>query len=332
MRSRILAAATVAIGLSTILVGCGEAGSSSNNGNNGSVSTDKKGCAGVAGDELVVLADDKKLQTVDNIIPAINATAATPPLIAALDKVSDALDTETLIELNRQVDVERQTSDVVAKKFVTDTKLAEGLERGSGTIVIGAANFGENQTLASIYSQVLTGAGFTTSVKAIGNRELYLTGLEKGELSVVPEYVGTLANFLNKKQNPNAADVATADLDATVKVLTSLGDKAGLKFGKPSEAADQNAFAVTKALAEKEGLKTLSDFAAKCSGKATILAGPAECPERPFCKLGLEKTYGIEFGDFASYDTGGPRTKSALKQGDATIGLVLSSDGSLSKL
>ena len=43
--------------------------------------------------------------------------------------------------------------------------------------------------------------------------------------------------------------------------LTQLGDKVGLKFGEPSEAADQNAFAVTKAFADKYGVKTLSDLA-----------------------------------------------------------------------
>ena len=39
--------------------------------------------------QLVVLADDKKLQNTDNVVPAINTKASTPQLIAALDKVSD---------------------------------------------------------------------------------------------------------------------------------------------------------------------------------------------------------------------------------------------------
>jgi len=76
-------------------------------------------------------------------------------------------------------------------------------------------------------------------------------------------------------------------------------------------------------------LKTLSDFAAKCSGKATVLGGPPECPQRPFCQPGLEKTYGITFGRFASLDAGGPQSKGALTSGTATIALVFSSDASL---
>jgi osmoprotectant transport system substrate-binding protein len=56
-----------------------------------------------------------------------------------------------------------------------------------------------------------------------------------------------------------------------------------------------------------------------------VLAGPAECPQRPFCQPGLEKTYGLSIGSFASLDAGGPQTKNALKTGTATIGLVFSS-------
>ena len=36
--------------------------------------------------------DDKKLQTVDNIIPAVNAKAASQPLLDALNKVSGGAD------------------------------------------------------------------------------------------------------------------------------------------------------------------------------------------------------------------------------------------------
>jgi len=99
--------------------------------------------------------------------------------------------------------------------------------------------------------------------------------------------------------------------------------------GKASKAADQNAFAVTKALADKYSLKTLSDFASKCSGAATVLGGPPECPQRPFCQPGLETTYNLKVGKFSSLDAGGPQTKNALTTGSISIGLVFSSDGAL---
>ena len=326
MRSRrILGLAVVAIALTGSMVACGESGSSSSTSSSSSSSAGGAGCAPVKGDELVVLQDDKHLQTVDNIIPAINAKIAQPPLVVNLDKVSAALDTDTLISLNKQVDIDRKTPENVATAFVQDKKLTDGVEKGTGKVVIGAANFSESQILANMYADVLKAGGYDTSVKTVGNRELYLPALERGELSVVPEYVGTLTEFLNK-----GAGQASSDLDKTVTVLTGLGDKVGLKFGTPSKAADQNAFAVNKKLADDKGLKTLSDFAAKCSGTATVLGGPPECVQRPFCQPGLEKTYGIKFGKFLPLDAGGPRTKTGLKNGQVTIGLVFSSDGSLS--
>ena len=82
---------------------------------------------------------------------------------------------------------------------------------------------------------------------------------------------------------------------------------------------------MTKPVADKYQLKTLSDFAAKCSGTASVLAGPAECPQRPFCQPGLQDKYGITFGSFFQADAGGPQTKTALKTGKATLGLVFSS-------
>ena len=308
--------------------GCGKAGSS---GTAAPSAVSGEGCAPLAGQQLVVLADDKKLQTVDNVVPAINVKAATPDLIAALDKVSGALDNRKLIALNKATDIDRKTAKVAADDFAKTANLTAGISKGTGgKVVIGAANFSENQTLGYLYQIVLTAAGYDATVQQIGNRELYEPALEKGEIQVVPEYVGTLTEFLNKKVNgASATPLASGDLDKTVSALQGLGDKAGLKFGKPADAADQNAFAVTKALADKYSLKTLSDFAAKCSGKATVLGGPAECPQRPFCQPGLEKTYSITFGRFASLDAGGPQSKGALTSGTATIALVFSSDASL---
>jgi osmoprotectant transport system substrate-binding protein len=335
MRRISLGVGAAGAALTLLLTGCGDAGSSGTSTSGGSSTTATSGggsadCKPVAGDQIVVLTDDKKLQTVDNIIPAIHAAAATQPLLDALNKVSDALTTEELIVLNKKVVVDRATSPNVAKEFVQAEHLTEGLSGGSGKIVIGAANFAENQTLAEIYKLVLDAAGFSASTKTLGNREVYEPALEKGEIQVVPEYAGTLTEFLNKKVNgTDAAPLASGDLDATVQALTQLGDKVGLKFGKPSPAADQNAFAVTKAFADQHGVATLSDLASECGPDTIVLGGPPECPQRPFCQPGLEKTYGLKFANFTALDAGGPLTQTALKQGKITLGLVFSSDGAL---
>lgn len=336
MRRHPLTLGAAALGLALTLTACGEEGSSGTSapepagtGNGGQATS----CEPVPGDELVVLQDDQNLQTVDNIIPVVNAEAAAEPLLEALNKVSAAMTTDELIELNRAVLVERQTSPNVAADYVETEGLAEGLSGGSGTVVVGAANFAENETLANIYAVVLDAAGYDASVQTIGAREVYEPALERGEIQVVPEYVGTLTEFLNKKQNgPDAEARASSDLEETTAALEELAGQVGLVVGEPSEAQDQNAFAVTKGFAEEYEVTSLTELAEACGGGDLLLGGPPECPERPFCQPGLESTYGIEFEEFVPLDAGGPLTKTALQQGRIDVGLVFSSDGSLSTL
>jgi osmoprotectant transport system substrate-binding protein len=283
------------------------------------------------GDVLVVLPDDLKLQTVDNIVPVVRAKKDSGPLDEALNKVSAALTTDDLVGLNKQVDLDRKSAVSVATSYVASKSLATGVSGGSGKIVIGAAGFGESQILANVYALALKAAGFDASVKPVTNREVYEPALENGQLDVFPEYVGTLTEFLNKKANgANATAKASSDLDATVAALKELATAKGLNVLIPSAAADQNAFAVTKNFADANKLTKLSDL--KSVTTKLVLGGPAECPTRPFCQVGLEKTYGLTFAGFKSLDAGGPLTKAALKSGDVQVGLVFSSDGSLGTL
>ena len=329
MRRNLLMAAGALIA-AVVLSGCGGAGSSGTEAPASSAAG--AGCAPVAGDTLVVLTDDKNLQNTDNVVPAIHAKSSSPQIIAALDKVSAALDTTKLIELNKAVDIDRKSSQAAAQEFAEANNLTAGIEKkgSGGDLTIGAANFSENATLGELYKIVLTAAGYSVKVQQIGNRELYEPALEKGEIDVVPEYAATLATFLNGKINGESAkDPSSPELETTMKNLTALGEKAGLTFGKASEAQDQNAFATTTAFSDKYGVKTLSDLGAKCSGAATVLGGPPECPQRPKCQQGLVSTYNFNAGKFNSLDAGGPLTKTGLRQGSISVGLVFSSDGAL---
>ncbi|MFH8691939.1 ABC transporter substrate-binding protein [Streptomyces anulatus] len=70
-------------------------------------------------DGLVFLEDDKKLQNADNVLPVLNAAdAGAPEIAAALGKLTSALTTEDLAELNRKVDAERAKPADVAKEYL----------------------------------------------------------------------------------------------------------------------------------------------------------------------------------------------------------------------
>src|SRR5207244_6399756 len=89
-----------------------------------------------------------------------------------------------------------------------------------------------------------------------------------------------------------------------------------------------NGFVVTKDTASKYNLKKLSDISGGSAQGQLILGGPPECPsaQRPFCKPGLEQTYGIKFKDFKPLDAGGPLTVAALDGKQIDIGLLFTSD------
>lgn len=328
----------VPLTLATLLVtsACGESGSSGGGGGDGGGgSASGEACAPIPGEQLVVLEDDKSLQNADNVIPAVNAevAAADPQLLEVLNTISAELTTEDLIELNAGVDLERKSAEEVAQAYVADRGLAEGVSGGSGPIVVGGANFTESTILANVFAEVLSAAGYEASVAEVQAREVYLPALQAGaEIQVFPEYVATVADFINQQVNgPEAETFATNDAQETLDLLIPLAEQVGLTFGEPSEAVDQNAWAVTQEFADELGVSTLSELAEACSDGSLILGGPTTCPERPQCQLGLEDTYGLEFASFTTLDTGGPLTKAGILQGEVSMGLVFSSDGALAQ-
>jgi osmoprotectant transport system substrate-binding protein len=209
----------------------------------------------------------------------------------------------------------------------SSNKKSSTATKPSSSVVIGSAPFSESVILANIYGKALRGAGVNVTLKTgLGQREVYEPALERGGrnsgIDLVPEYVGTLLEFFNK----NAGE-ASGDLSVTTEKLRARLTPKGLTALDPSPAADQNAFAVTRATADKDHLAKLSDVTAVA--KQFTLGAGSECPTRPFCLAGLEKTYGFKFKTFRVLDSGGPKTKDALAAGDIDIGLVFSSDGAV---
>jgi osmoprotectant transport system substrate-binding protein len=195
-----------------------------------------------------------------------------------------------------------------------------------GTIVVGGFGFPESSILAQVYGQALAHDGFTITYKLnLGSREVVAPAIKSAQIDLYPGYAATDLEYYNNK-----AGEATGDATATTAKLNSYLQPLGLVALTPSAAVDQNAFAVTKETAAKYSLTKLSDLA-PVAGQLTMGAGP-ECPTRPYCTPGLEKTYGIKFKAFKALDTDGPLTRAAFNNGTIQVGLVFSSDGDLNQL
>jgi osmoprotectant transport system substrate-binding protein len=194
--------------------------------------------------------------------------------------------------------------------------------KAKGSLVVGSANFSENVLLANLYAKALEDAGYKTTVRAnLGAREVIFPALEKGEIDMIPEYLGNVLAFVAKDASKPGDDVA-----ATTAKLTDALKTKQLSVLKPSDATDGDVLAVTKATADKYKLTKISDLAAVKDH--LTLGGPPECPTRITCGLGLEQVYGLKLG-FKALDTGGPITKTALEKGDVDIARLFSADASI---
>jgi osmoprotectant transport system substrate-binding protein len=197
-----------------------------------------------------------------------------------------------------------------------------------GGLVVGSAGFTESAVLAQLYAKVLAGAGYRPSVRTVQDRELYEPALEQGGIDVVPEYAATLADFLNTKAHgPQAAPVASPDLDTTMAALTRLAAPRGLRVLPAGKAVDQNAFAVRKDFAGRHHLVTLSDLGA-AKLKITLAAGD-ECRDRPFCEPGLKSVYGIDISGIDPKGVGTAQSKQAVKDGTDQMALTTTTDATL---
>jgi osmoprotectant transport system substrate-binding protein len=198
----------------------------------------------------------------------------------------------------------------------------------SGTkpdVIVGSTNFYEQITLGELYAQILEANGYKVTKKFnLGPRDIVYPALKTGQIDVLPEYLATLLAFVDKD---GKVAKPTTDKNETLTGLRKALEPDGLTALEAADATDQNGFVVTKDTASAKSLKKISDLAPYA--KDMILGGPAECPTRPFCLLGLKSVYGLTFKDFKPLDVGGPLTVAALEGKQIDVGLILTSDPSI---
>jgi osmoprotectant transport system substrate-binding protein len=178
---------------------------------------------------------------------------------------------------------------------------------GSGSVVVGSANFPENELLATVYAQALQAKGIKATTKLnIGAREVYYPQVEKGTISIIPEYNGTL---LTVEVDKNSTAKTTADVDAALAAKLP----STLEVLNPAPAQDSDSITVTQATANKYHLKSIADL--KPYAANMVLGAPPEFKTRSDGIAGLKANYGLTFKSFDPLDESGPLTLAALKSG-----------------
>ncbi len=177
----------------------------------------------------------------------------------------------------------------------------------SGSVVIGSANFPENELLAEVYAIALQKKGVKVTTKLnIGAREVYYPQVKSGAITIIPEYNGTL---LTVEADPTSTAKTTADVDAALAAKLP----STLTVLNPASAQDSDSITVTQATATKDHLKTIADL--KPYASSMVLGGPPEFKTRSDGIAGLKANYGLTFKSFDPLDESGPITLAALTSG-----------------
>ncbi|MEJ7584962.1 MAG: glycine betaine ABC transporter substrate-binding protein [Acidimicrobiales bacterium] len=241
----------------------------------------------IPANEWVALEDDEKLQPVDNFIPAIREDANTPEIAAVLNAVMAKLTREAMQDMVNRVAIDGEDPQDVADAFLEDNDLPGDLE-ATGSLTVGSSNFAESNITAGLFAGALEQAGVEVDKKLdIGAREVYLPALERGDIDLVPEFVGTLLTFLEGEPS--------TDLEETTAAARTAAEEKGYTVLEASPADSVNTFVVTKDTADKYSLAKVSDLAGV--EDELTLGGPPECPERQPCLLGLKEVYGLKFAE-----------------------------------
>ncbi|WP_027893586.1 ABC transporter substrate-binding protein [Calidithermus chliarophilus] len=213
-----------------------------------------------------------------------------------------------------------------------------------GPITVGSKIDTEGEVLCQMVKLRLEAAGFRVNDRCrTGTTNIVRRALTSGEIDLYPEYTGTaLTQFFPEAQVEAAL---TRDAKRGFDKAKELDAKNGIVWLNPAPANNTWAIAVPKALAEKEGLKTMADFARYVNaGKPVKLAASQEFVDRDDALKAFERVYGFKLkpeqllilpgGDTTQTETAAARgtngVNAAMAYGTdgaiATLGLVALTD------
>jgi len=132
---------------------------------------------------------------------------------------------------------------------------APAAEQQATPIIVGTKNFPEQFVLGELYRQALIAQDFDVQYKEnIGSTELIDTALRSGQVTLYPEYTGTMLSVTFKRKTvPRTAA-------ATYLLAKRLYERRGQTLLRRTPFQDRDVIAVTRATARRYNLRTIADL------------------------------------------------------------------------
>jgi len=196
------------------------------------------------------------------------------------------------------------------------------LEPRDETVRVASFNFPESALLGEMLAQALEARNVPVErVLDLGPREVVQPALQLGVVDVIPEYLGSLLDFVALEQGAAGVDVET-----NVARLTSVLDSKDVRVLQPGPAENTNVVALSADRARELGARTIGDL--EPVADTLSFAGPPECPDRALCLPGLQDVYGLQFDEFVPQASTAVRAEQ-LRRGEVDVALLFSTDGVL---
>ncbi|KIY41433.1 glycine/betaine ABC transporter substrate-binding protein [Pseudomonas sp. 10-1B] len=199
-----------------------------------------------------------------------------------------------------------------------------GASLAAEPVVVGGKKFTEQQLISEMTTQLLRSNGMTVDKRSDLGSTVLRAAQENGQVDIYWEYTGTSLIIYNKIKEK-------LDAQQTYERVKRLDAAKGLTWLEPSKANNTYAFAMRKTEAEAKGIVSISDLASKVNdGEHLKFACNAEFYSRHDGLQPLQERYGFKFERNDVMRMDGGLTYLALRQGQADVSLVLSTDGRVS--
>jgi len=208
-------------------------------------------------------------------------------------------------------------------------------EVGKGPIVVGSKIDTEGSLLSQMIILMLRDNGFDVVDKSqFGPTSIVRKALESGELDIYPEYTGNGAFFFDETES----DVWNDAQKGYERVKKLDKETYNIVWLKSAPANNTWAIAIPKRLSDKEGIRTLDDFATYVNrGGYVKLIGSEEFVTSPVALPKFQEVYGFTLKQeqlltVSSGDTA--QTEKAASEGTDGVNAAMAygTDGSLSAL